>query len=1175
MTQRINYGIDPGERSLAVAAIRATDDDVPVAVEALSLVLHDGGVAEEKTTTSRLAVRGTKRRDRRRLRRRRTRRSDIKQVLAENDFPIEADKTMAAKVNKHFGELANHAGFPFFARVALLEPIKDKELARHLFAVSIRHIDRHRGWRNPWTRFPTMLKTVREGSPESASPSTVPAEAGLHMTETSKLWNEAVAIALASREPRTLGECGALAIENASGVRPTDHARQLAMGDKQKATLDNTNARIKKAKTPEDLAPLARCFALPIRPMQHDLLYEVLLCASIQGFGDVEPIAETLLLQERPGSNADVVGECAIYDGNSRPLEKRAPESLPSVQEFVVRQFIANLRIEQAGELRRLTADEADALSTHLLDLNDRQEASIRALEAVLMEHSEEKLRIKRGRDAKHTDDEEAVYAGKPPIDRTNEQVHKMQRQAPSFYLWWKAASRDERELLISAFDSVACTDEAEAFADHLVADGVINADELESLIDKLPDGRSAYSQRAIAEMLPHLRDGRDLFEARQQAFDLPNDWAPRGAQWGRDKMRMNHPVLQVARSQLAPILSAFDREVGLPTSVRIEASRQALRLRKPNPVRDSAHKEREARNRAARENAAAAGLKGRGAVRKMRIIADQNQQCAYQLACSGGDLDPHKTEIDHIVPASTGANNSRANLVAVCEACNQLKGNRPLGAIIDEAQMTEIIKRVKSWNFKIIDKRLEKAMLARIKTREPEKIDERSVTTTAQTATELRGMIRDRYEQLGVDMTSDSVMAALVGEARYSAGLNEVLEGSRAGGRFKSRLDHRNHLVDAVVAACVNQKVMPILEARASLREFAGLNRGAQRRAKLKAEANGYVGKGEYFEKWLQGLTDLGVQLRELFDRDTDPNEFTPGQNGAVGPLDFDAVVPRRPLRLKAYGGALHEDTAHPLRFKSIGEEWTRDDLALIADEELSVGLVSLAAESRNRLPGDEERQIEVNGFKLGPDHRVPLVHASSAISTRDASFIAGDVHHVRIYVIETKKGLELAFVPVYSFDVVQAIADARDNSYPSDRRATSVPLRPECASYRSAPTASAREISKAARQGESTQIVAWFAPGDELWLDDPMIVKSIPVSAMPDEWKHEHRWTYSGLSGSYLIVKPRVLSPELPRIDGAEVTAPKCRVNLSDMQGHVTIVRRSPLGRPTTVMRLADFVT
>ncbi len=1180
MTQRINYGVDPGERSLAVAAVRADENDLPISVEALSLVLHDGGVAEEKTTTSRLARRGEKRRVRKRFRRRRKRKHAVRNKLVELDFPVVIDAELDRAMRSHFKDDVDHAAFPYLARAALLEPISDQRLADHLFAVAAMHIDRHRGWRNPWTRFPTLLAGVRNGLPSKKNDKTVEGLHGLHMTVEGKRWNEAVALALhADYEPRTLGECAAIAVRRGSGVKPTDFARRKAMGEK-KDSLENTNSRIKKAKTAEDLRGLAKRFALPVRPTQHDLLYELMLCATVQGINidKAEAICDVVFEQERPGAGAEHVGPCAIYDGGEREQLKRAPEFLPCVQELVVRQFVANLRIQTGTNdkgkpaLRRLTSDESDLLARVLLDQPDRQKASIRALESALADEYGEKLRIKRGVDARTTDDEEAVYAGKPPIDRTNMIVDEMQRQAPSFYVWWSQADRGDRELLLSHFDEVTRTDESDEFFEQLTSDGTIDPEELENVAEKLPDGRSPYCQRAIQEMLPLLRDGHDLFEARQQAFGLANDWGPRGARW--DRPRMNHPVLQVVRSQIAPILTAFDREVGLPDSIRIEVSRQTLRLKRPNPIPDQRLKERRARNDNARAEAKELGLKGRGAVRKLRIIRDQNQQCAYALACDGRELDPLKSEIDHIVPASVGANNSRENLVATCEACNRLKADRPFAVVASEDQLDAAIELVKTWNLGIIDRNLEKRLIRRLRTTEPEDLDERSPTTTAQVATELRGMLRDRYELRDVEVSTESIMARLTGEARLSAGLNDVLAGARAGGKQKSRMDHRNHVVDAVVAACINKRVIPILERRAQYREAARLNEGTTMGSQQLAVADGYVGGGDYFAQWLDRMKQLADQVGELMARDEDPNTFA-GSKGSAKPLDFDVVAPRRPLRLKAYGGPLHEETAHALCYKRVGDEWSKDDLACVAEPAESVGMLRMALESRNKLPLDPTRELHVNGVVLPADYEVATVHTPTAIAVRNASFIAGAIHHVRIYVIESKNGEELAFVPVYAVDIAQALATVRENGHDGDRRSTGVPLPAECASFRSSVSKGANAVRRLLVEGSPVKQVGWVAPGDELWLDDPGVVRSKPASAMPGEWRDENRWYCTGVEKKDLNVRPLVMSSDLPTDDeGEDRRAPAtCRISWSDLANQ-SIVRRDGLGRVRSIQHLGDHL-
>lgn len=1162
---RIDVGVDPGERSLAIAAVKADREDVPMAVEAMSLVLHDGGVADEKSSKSRLAVRGKKRRDRGRRRRKRNRDKEIKHLLDEHGFPLDADESLKAEIVERFGKRSEPARFPFFARVAMLDPIEDKALARHLFAVAVSHIDRHRGWRNPWVSFKTMLHQTKGSD-------------GLHMTEQGEQWNKAVSMALGSSVPRTLGECAKFAIERDSGVRPTKYARGKAMDaspDSDKIKLDKVQKKIKSAKSTEELSHYAQWFALPIRPFQQDLLCEILLCANAQGFDEksVLIIAEKVFEQAEPGVDKDKIGPCALEGG-----ERRAPDFLPSVQEFVVRGFVNNLRVVDGGEERHLSGDESEALSNFLLTLRDREKASIRELERLLAETTGEARRIKRDKDALRAEDEEAVYRGKPPVDRVNELIQKHKSKWKSLHTWWRKADRDERERLLSSFDSATRSKDTEQFVQSLVESRTIDDTDLEAFAEALPGGRSKYSQKAINKILTLMRSGKGLYTARKQAYDLPEDWKPEGALW--DRPRFDHPVLQVARSQIAPILTTIDREVGIPTSIRMEMARQTLRLKTPSEAQDTRHKQRRELNKAARDEAESIGLKGKGAVRKLRIIGDQNTQCAYQLACKGAALDPFKAEIDHIVPSSVGANNTRANLVAVCEACNQFKSDRPFAVVASEGQLESTIERVKGWNFEVFGLTLEKDMIARLKTTEPDELDERVPTTTAQTAKELIGMVADRYGRKGEQIETGSVMALLVGEARFTAGLNDVLPGSRASGRFKSRQDNRNHLVDAIVTACINDRVIPILRIRAGLRDFAGLNKGNRSEDGLVTAANEYEGEENYqityFRRWLVGLKGLKRQLEELFERDIPPGEFRAHTGEKRNPLDLDAVVPRRPLRLKAYGGPLHEENPRGLEEKRLGDEWTAAELKRVADEAIAAEMVRLAKRTASHpsLPPDTSRRLEINDRLLTAESPILMVHKSGAVMVRGASFIAANIHHLRVYRVDG----QVRPLWVYAIDVVRASQAAHANGPVTDGRPTSLQLIPECVSLRNGSAV----LRYAAVDGHLGSHVAWIAPGDELCIGDTSLVKArfkrgepksceLPEAHTP--LNHIRRWNYAGGTGSTMIIKPAVVDPNALTVGDERSEREIMRFEfkvamLTDPS--VVIIRRDPLGRPLLVQPL-----
>jgi len=188
----------------------------------------------------------------------------------------------------------------------------------------------------------------------------------------------------------------------------------------------------------------------------------------------------------------------------------------------------------------------------------------------------------------------------------------------------------------------------------------------------------------------------------------------------------------------------------------------------------------------------------------------------------------------------------------------------------------------------------------------------------------------------------------------------------------------------------------------------------------------------------------------------------------------------------------------------------------------------------------------------------------------------VAGDIHHVRVYVIETKKGRELAFVPIYAHDVVQAMEDARNGDSAGDRRSTSIRLRPECASFRSSRAKGANRVRALLAAGRPARQVAWIAPGDELWLGDPSVVTAVPKDAMPEEWRGQQRWFCTGSEKLRLNVRPVIVSADLPRgADGEERMAPRtCLLPWEKLATTATLVRRDPLGGLVTVQRLRDLL-
>lgn len=145
-------GVDVGLNSVGLAAIQIAPrkdlenpDNFPLyspAVKLLSVqsVIHDSGVDpnENKTGTSRKATAGVARRSHRLRKQYRRRLRALDQTLTEYGYPI-----------AHLD--SNDPYLPWTVRYELLDHyIEDDKDRKEKIALALRHIARHRGWRNPY-----------------------------------------------------------------------------------------------------------------------------------------------------------------------------------------------------------------------------------------------------------------------------------------------------------------------------------------------------------------------------------------------------------------------------------------------------------------------------------------------------------------------------------------------------------------------------------------------------------------------------------------------------------------------------------------------------------------------------------------------------------------------------------------------------------------------------------------------------------------------------------------------------------------------------------------------------------------------------------------------------------------------------------------------------------------
>lgn len=761
----VNYrvGIDVGSYSIGMAAIAIDDDGKPMEILSAISLIHDSGVDPDstKSAATRLATSGIARRTRRLYRRKRKRLAKLDKFIRSQGWPL-----------KEFEEYEDPF-YPWRVRAELATtPITDKQELGEKLSIALRHIARHRGWRNPYSKV-TALYTVTEPSD-----------------------------ALVSIQEQCATELG-------RPIPPTTTVGQLI------ASMNLGKTRLRG----EDSL-------LAARPRQSDNANEIHAIAKVQGLSNelVKQIIDHVFAAESPkGSAAERVGKDPL-----QPTKKRALKASDAFQLYRIAALIGNLRIRGGKKNRRLTAEETRLVFDYLRSLPAKQEPTWQLVA--------EQLKIDRGNlvgTAIMTDDGERAGA-KPPVHETNRLMEST--KIKPLAAWWKSADADARAAMVKAlsnaevddFDSQAGAQVQEFFF------GISDEDQekLDGL--HLPIGRAAYSEDTLDRLTKRMiGEGMDLYEARQAEFKIPNDWAPPAPEIGE---QVGNPAVDRVLKATARWLNAAERQWGAPKSVNIEHVRDAFMSESSARELDRDNQQRAKRNaKVVAEMQEKIGIEGRPSradVWQFQSIQRQNGKCAYCEA----QISFKNSEMDHIVPqAGEGSTNTRDNLVAVCHECNSSKSNIAFAVWAENTSRpgVSVQKAVEQTRHWVTDSGLRESefkkfrkqvcdRLQRKATDEP--IDARSLESVAWMANELRSRIAQKFKD--GDTKVRVYKGALTAEARRASGISGKLE--FVDGKGKLRLDRRHHAVDAAVVAFTSNYVAETLALRSNMKFDQELRRKA-----------------------------------------------------------------------------------------------------------------------------------------------------------------------------------------------------------------------------------------------------------------------------------------------------------------------------------------------------------
>lgn len=953
-------GVDVGDRSVGLAAIRFGADQVPTKILESLVVRHDGGADPDsgKTPRSRKAISGVKRRMRRMRKRRRQRLRALERCLAKDGFPQPPD----------------HQKTPYdawYARARLVAGrIEEPDKLKADLALALRHIARHRGWRNPWKSLASTRALPVPSETLLANQARAREQFGSEVTEST-----------------TVGQLGALAASNSYLLRPRNLVVTKNPGDKRNmAALDKADKELQKSKHPT--API-----LGWQIRQEDQIAEVERIWEVQGLNpvDLPHIIDLIFSQTRPYVPKENVGKDPL-----QTMLYRAPVASLEFQEFRIRAAVANLRLKNEGR-RPLNAEERDTAFQLMWGWREKESLSWADVA--------EELGLAANVLAAPTSETDQRLAT-APTNRTLgvlSEFFRSKTKDEAAKAWWNEASWSERSLLVQLIadptGAVQVDADESGLSDRLREWG---EDTVEALMDlDLPAGRAAYSTDTLARLNARMSmQLTDVYSAIQGEFGVDPTTIAR-PDWDEPT---GQPTVDRVLTIVRRFVGGCERKYGPPESVVVEHVRTGLMgpEQRQAIMREISQNTRQ--NDRIRSELVADGIDNptRNDVRRHRQVQRQNCLCLY----CGATITTKTSELDHIVPRRGGGSSRGSNLVAVCRECNASKSSQPF-AIWAESTGRESVslvgarKRVKNWLG--VPPGVKRDVLRRLSQRDgDDPIDERDLASTSYAATEIARRVAGHFG--GGELVKVRVFGgAATREARRAGRVDHVV--SLRGSRDKSRLDVRHHAIDAAVLTLLTPAIYRVLLTRRNLKwenEISGT------RPDWKDYAGASVAEKVLFSRWQQSSLQLAHLIKSSIESNSIP------------------VI--RPLRLGRSRGAINQDTVYKLEYRELNGVWDEASIDRVIDSELHLALREQYRRTRYRK--FEITDVEDHDLNLlrHSDSRVAMfdANAPSVLADRGVLRIGTSNHHARILTWRSRKGVQIGIQRVFAAEFPQILRES-----------------------------------------------------------------------------------------------------------------------------------------------------
>lgn len=787
---RYRVGVDVGDRSVGLAAVEVDAKGAPVALLGAVSHIHDGGKdpLSGDSPASRLATAGVARRTRRLVRNRRRRLARLDEVLSGFGVPPSDGQAVTYE--------------PWQARSRLLrERVADPRERSQLIGLAVRHMARHRGWRNPWWSY----ETLRQAPTPSESFEEIVAEAQER---------------LGVEQITSLGELGALAADRSVPLRPRTHKGALAL---QEGAL------------------------LRHRVRQEDCLAELVAMLTMQGWDaeQIQTVARAVFHQEKPHVPRQRIGVDAL-PGRKHLL--RASRATLEFQEFRIRQAVANLRLSG----RSLTQGQRELVIDTLTGWNlpDRPRWSDVA----------EMLGVQRRQLKAPEIDGGTTFA---PTDRTTQKMLDTFGKSTSIGRWWREAPGEDRaEFIRYIVDGE--DPETETVVDFVTALDAEDLAKLETLsLESGRTAYSTVSLQEINTHMASTGD--DLHSTMRALFDLAPDWKPPAESLTDPIEhptvgRVNNIVRQFLSSA---VLRWGVPEAVTIEHVRSAFLGPAAKAEYESELRRNTARLQRAKEELSTQglpDAKRSDLRRYEAIQRQN---SQCLYCGAAIGLTTSEMDHIVPDsaggyngLDNLVAVCRTCNSDKGKVPFAVWAARAKRAN-----VADASERVGQWQRVGMSTRQL--RQLQTRVERRLAQTDAEE-HERTLASTAYAARVMRERIETflnhEASRCGAKQVDVKVFRGTVtSEARRASGIDERLR--IRGKQGKDRMDRRHHAVDAAVLTTLSQTASEVLAKRAALNQA---NRPTGKYPEWKTFAGDSARQISAFQAWqrrAQQLADLLVQ--------------------------------------------------------------------------------------------------------------------------------------------------------------------------------------------------------------------------------------------------------------------------------------------------------------------------